>query len=209
MTHTLHRQGEPAGLCNDFVLLVMPARGINLEGSQEAMQQVWEIISHHSQGLSNFGNLTQGNSLRTNFQQLMKSTSRLAHAVFVQKEALKACVAELKAAALGPSVVISGLYDEIVDICRDLGVKPHTVNLSLGIHGRTEKLPPPPILEITTMCGHALVSAELVREKIESVARGELSPERAALQLSELCECGIFNPARAENLVRTLSTARK
>lgn len=204
MTHSLHRRGSPVELCRDYVVLVMPARGINLEGSEPTMQKVWEIISHHARGLANYGNLTEGNSHRISLEALQQGQTRLAHAVFTDRRALKDCLAELKEAELGPSVVISGLYEDSERLCEELGLKPHTVNLSLGVHGRTEKLPPAPVLEITTMCGHAMVAPGLVKLKVAELRRGETSLQEAAVELSRQCECGIFNPRRAEDLLRRL-----
>ena len=54
------------------------------------------------------------------------------------------------------------------------------------------------------MCGHGLVSARLVEELLKRVEKGELSTAEAALDLSARCECGIFNPFRAEKLIRKL-----
>jgi len=48
-----------------------------------------------------------------------------------------------------------GLMEEIFQCCRKAGLNPHSVDYSLGVHGRIEKLPSEEILEVTTMCGHA------------------------------------------------------
>jgi hypothetical protein len=37
---------------------------------------------------------------------------------------------------LGLSVTVSGLIEEIFDICKELGIKPHSINLSLGVWGK-------------------------------------------------------------------------
>lgn len=204
MTHTLHRRGDAAGLCRDFVVLVMPARGINLEGSEETMQTLWKVLSHHAGGMVNYGNLTDGNSHCVSLDTLQQARTRLAHAVFTDYSALKACLAELKTANLGPSVVLSGMYEATQRLCEELGIKPHTVNLSLGIHGRTEKLPSEPILEIITMCGHSMVAPSLVNHVVAEVRSGKTKLKDAALVLSRQCECGIFNPGRAEDVLRRL-----
>lgn len=207
MTHTLHRRGDSVELCQDFVVLVMPARGINLEGSEEAMQKLWEVISHHAGGLANYGNLTDGNSHCVSLDTLQHAKTRLAHAVFTDYPALKDCLAELKTANLGPSVVLSGMYEETQRLCEDLDITPHTVNLSLGVHGRIEKLPSEPILEIITMCGHAMVAPTLVNHMVTEVRRSKTTLKDAALVLSRQCECGIFNPKRAEDVLRRLVEA--
>ena len=56
VTHTLHRRGDVESLHEDYVLLFMPAKGINFDESEERMKQIWEVISHYKENLVNFGN---------------------------------------------------------------------------------------------------------------------------------------------------------
>ena len=72
---------------------------------------------------------------------------------------------------------------------------------SLGVWGKTELLPSKEVLEITTMCGHAMVAANLVEKIIEDIKKGKTTPEKAAKKLAKPCECGIFNPTRAAELL--------
>lgn len=204
MTHTLHRTGNKESLLEDFVLLVMPAKGITYDGSEEKMRQIWEVISHYKDRLVNFGNLKDGNSHLTNLDVLTKTTSRIAHAVFKDRETLKACLKELKDRDFGISVVVSGLCEEVEDLCSEVGLFPHTVQHSLGVYGKTELLPGEQVLEITTMCGHALVSPYLVEAMVKMIEEGKASYEEAARELSKRCECGIFNPYRAAKLLRRI-----
>ena len=201
MTHTLHRKGDRESLGEDYVLLVMPAKGVNFAGSEEKMRQIWEVISHHRERIVNFGNLKDGNSHRTRLEAFQKTTSRIAHAVFKDRETLKACLKELKDRDFGISVVVSGLHDEVDKLSREIGLSPHTVQYSLGIYGKTELLPDEKVLEITTMCGHALVSPYLVEELVDRISSGKVTCKEAAKELSSRCECGIFNPHRAEKLL--------
>lgn len=205
MTHSLHRMGDRDSLCQDFVLLAVPARGINLDGSQDKMRQIWGLISHHGEGLVNYGNLTEGNSHRAGLERFKEVNSRMIHAVFKEPEALKACLKELEEADLGISIVVSGLEEEIHKICEEIGITPHTANFSLGFHGKTEKLPSQPVLEIITMCGHALVSKNLVGKMVEDIRDGRRTPAQAAVELSRHCECGIFNPYRAQQLLEHMA----
>jgi hypothetical protein len=62
------------------------------------------------------------------------------HAVFSERASLEGALKEIKDAELGISVVVSGLFDEVFDICRRMSTGPHTVNLSLGIMGKSELL---------------------------------------------------------------------
>jgi hypothetical protein len=108
---------------------------------------------------------------------------------------------ELKEADLGLSVVVSGIY-KTVDECLEIAeLKHHTANFSLGIWGKTEKLPEEEILEITTMCGHGMIATNLVRAMIEEVSAGRKTPDEAARLLAPNCTCGIFNPSRTARLL--------
>ena len=104
-------------------------------------------------------------------------------------------------------MVISGLYDEAESICSELGIAPpHTVEHSLGTHGRTDKLPDENTLEIVTMCGHAMVSPNLVPHLLGEIEAGKKTFEEAADILSERCDCGIFNPYRAVKILRKMAS---
>jgi hypothetical protein len=205
MTHTLHRRGDPQSLHKDFILLAMTARGINREGSGPQTRKIWEVISRYRKGLVNYGNLSLGNSHTTSLEELMKADSVILHAVFSDLQILRACLLDLKQADIGISIVVSGLYDEVQKICNEIGLRLHTVNFSLGIHGRTEKLPPEPVLEIMTMCGHAMVSGNLVEQTIKDIRAGKMTYAEGATELSRMCVCGIFNPPRAEEILRRLA----
>lgn len=209
MTHTLHRRGKVEDLKEDFVLLIRIARGINQEGSEEKMRQIWEVISHYEKDLVNFGNHNpdwHGPELY-NLEALKKANSRIIHVVFKDREPLRACLGELKERDFGISTVVSGLYEETRKICTEIGLSPHTVNHSLGIHGKTERLPKEEVLEMNTMCGHAMVSHNLIRHVAEKVKRGEMTSKEAAKKLARMCDCGIFNTYRAEKLLSKLAMA--
>jgi hypothetical protein len=182
----------------------MAARGFTYEDSERKMQKVWGVLARFRDRIVNYGNVTKGNRQQVTFEELQTVQSRLIHAVFADRETLQECLRDLAAADVGVSVVVSGLYDEVLDACEESGLTPHTVNLSLGIHGRTDRLPAPEVLEITTMCGHAMISAALVRKVLEDVEIGRSSAEEAARELSRLCVCGIFNPERAEAVLQKL-----
>jgi hypothetical protein len=205
MTHTLHRTGDKESLHGDYILLAMTARGINREGSGEKTRNLWKVISRYRDGLANYGNLSHGNSHTTTLEELMEVDSILLHAVFRDLETLKACLKDIKHSDIGISIVVSGLYDEVKKVCDEIGLQPHTVNLSLGVHGRTEELPSEPVLEIMTMCGHAMVSSRLVEETIAAVRAGRMTYSEGATALSRMCVCGIFNPSRAEEILRRIA----
>ena len=52
------------------------------------------------------------------------------------------------------------------------------------------------------MCGHGVVSPNLVRETIRRVRKKEVSEWEGSLTLAEPCACGIFNPYRCAELLR-------
>jgi len=68
MTHTLHRRGDIDSLEEDYILIIYPARGVNLDGSEEKMKQIWDVISHYERELVNFGNMDNGNSHQTSIE---------------------------------------------------------------------------------------------------------------------------------------------
>lgn len=208
MTHTLHRRGKREDLCEDFVLLIRISRGINQEGSEDKMRRIWEILSRYETDLVNFGNHNPnwGEGELYDMEALQKADSRIIHAVFKDRDKLKDCLKEIKDGDFGISVVVSGLYEETKKICTEIGLSPHTVNNSLGSHGRTELLPEGEVLEINTMCGHAMVSSNLIRHLVKEIDEGKTTCQSAAKKLSRMCDCGIFNTYRAEKLLSKITS---
>jgi hypothetical protein len=129
----------------------------------------------------------------------------IGHAVFKEQATLTKFLRELKETDLGLSTVVSGLYDEVKGCCGSLGVKLHTVEHSLGVHGNTKKLPPENVLEIHTMCGHAMVAPNLIKAMAEEVKIGKKTAEAAADELARHCACGVFNPYRAAKLLKKMA----
>jgi hypothetical protein len=208
MTHTLHRRGEVADLHEDYVMLIRTARGFNDQGSEKKMQGIWEVISHYKEDLVNFGNHNpnwDGGELY-NIEALKKAKSRIIHAVFKDRDKLTACLKEIKERDFGISVVISALCEETNKICSEVGISPHTINYSLGIHGNMAQLPEEDVLEIHTMCGHAMVSAHLIRHMVKEINKGNITCKDAAKKLSRMCDCGIFNTYRAEKLLSKMTS---
>jgi hypothetical protein len=207
MTHTLHRQGSVEDLHEDYVLLLRTSRFVNHEGSERTMQQIWEVISHYKDDLVNFGNHNpnwDGGELY-DLEALQKDRSRIIHAVFKDRERIKACLQEIKERDFGISTVVSGLCGETEKICTEIGIVPHTVNYSLGIHGNTRRVPQGEVLEIHTMCGHSMVAAGLINHMTEQIRKGKTTCRKAAKKLSRMCDCGIFNTYRAEKLHRKMT----
>ena len=206
MTHTLHREGDLQNLREDYVLICYPTRGINSEGSNEKFRQIWEVVSHYGNRLANFGNMDNGTSLKIRLDDMIRSKKhRVVHAVFKDRETLKACLQEIKDRDFGMSVVVSGLYDEVEKICREIGLSPHTVNQSLGVHGKKENLPGKDVLEIITMCGHMMISKNLIAKMVKDIRKGKITPRDGAVEISKRCECGIVNTDKAENVLKKMA----
>ena len=208
MTHSLHRQGAVEDLHEDFIMLFLLSR-IKPRGTLETIRQIWEVLSRYEHHLVNFGtpNPNRDGGELHNLEQLKTSAdSRMIMAVFKDREALTNCLKEIKERNFGISLVISGLYKEVGKTCAETGLSPHTVNLSLGIHGNTKKLPDKNVLEVHTMCGHAMVSSRLILHMVEQIKKGRTTCEKAAKELSRMCDCGIFNTYRAEKILRRMTT---
>ena len=129
----------------------------------------------------------------------------VVHAVFNDLEKVTAALKELKAAGLGLSVVVSGLFDKVNDCCKKAGVTPHTVNNTLGRWGRTDRLPPQDVLELNTMCGHGMVTVKLIEDTAAKVKNGEMTAEQGAERMFKPCMCGIFNADRAAGLIKAMA----
>ena len=206
MTHTLHRFGrERKYLEGDFVVLVMPSKDINHEGSGPKLRRFLEMALET--GAIKIGDCRKGNEYHQGgIDQVLENVEDRAvvHAVFSDIQSLKRLLAELKEADLGMSVVVSGLFDRVEQCCRELGLEKHTVNQSLGRWGRTGRLPPDTILEINAMCGHGMVTTNLIEEVVEQLKAGDCTPEEGAERLFRPCMCGIFNPHRAAEFLKAL-----
>ena len=212
MTHTLHRVGDRESLERDYVVYMLAAKGINDKGSAAKLKKFLDICAQYNP--VNIGCLypdpelggkgyLRGHTFEETKDSVIDYTS--AHAVYADKEMVKKVLRELREADLGLSVVVSGIFDEIFECCREAGLTPHTVNMALGIWGKTELLPPRKILDVITMCGHGMVSKHLLDALVKRVRKGRVTAEEAAKTLGANCVCGVFNPARAAELIRELA----
>lgn len=208
MTHTLHRQGTEESLKNDYVLLVMSCRGYNDEGAAPKLVKALEILSRFNPvnmgDMKTGGIYTRGFTYRTMVDKVTDTS--IFHAVYTDLETVREVLMALKEADLGMSVVVSGLYGEVSKAAEKAGLRPHTVNISLGIWGRTDLLPKDPeVVEIMTMCGHSMISKNLIYKLASDIRRGKTVPEEAARTMAKCCTCGIFNLKRAAGIIELLS----
>jgi hypothetical protein len=206
MTNTLHRQGKTENLKKDFVVFMTAAPGINREGSAPKLQEFMRICERYHP--INMGNVKRGNIYKDDveIQKFIASLSEGAGttAVFTDLDTVQKVIEELIQADLGISINISGLLDEVQQCCRKAGITRHSAEHSLGFWGARERLPEREVLEINTLCGHGMISFNFIRKMIEYVKLRRLSPKKAARIMAKSCECGAFNPLRAEELLENI-----
>jgi len=221
MTHSLHRLGDHASLEKDYVVFALTAAGVygkdlgHSVGSAAKKERFFDIVaSYHPVNMSVSPTqdrrrlaLAAGYTLEQLREGICDKSE--IYSVFKDLDSVKKILKELKKKDLGLSIVVSGLFDEIFGCCKEESISPHTVNMSAGILGKRSSLPGTKILEITTMCGHSLVSSRLAKHLIEKVKRKQMSSEAAARVLAKQCVCGIFNTARAAELIEFAGTAVK
>lgn len=204
MSHSLHRYGTEENLQNDYTFYARASRWVNREGCGPKLRKILDIVL--SEKPVNYGSSQAGKSVKAGLDPKEYATTLdNAYGVaccFSNKEAIKRILIKLKEADTGISIVTGGLIDEIVEIAEAVDLKPHTAFLSLGIHGKKALLPEEQVLELTTMCGHGLVSAKLTEAVLKKVAAGKITPEEGAHLLAQPCPCGIFNTDRCEELLK-------
>jgi len=206
MTHTLHREGTEENLKDDFLLLVSMTEGINNEGASESMKKMAEII--FKIGPANYGCYEVKKNIFTGLtlEEVKKATEKRCRirCVFDSKEKFKEVIRKIVSLNSGLSIAISGSLRELNKILKELNIKPHSINISMGTYGLIEKLPDKNIREITSMCGHGLLSPELVKDMIIKIIKGKISIKKASIELSKPCVCGIVNPDRTYKLLKKL-----
>jgi len=204
MTHTLHRSGDVESLKSDYVVLALPAQGFNNEGSAPKMRKILKIILNHNP--VNFGDMRTGNYFRKGKKPILDNTqdNSIVHGVFTNRKDLEECIAEIKEADLGISTVVTGLFDDVWDSVKKVGLTPHSINLSLGIWGKKELLPEQEVLDITTQCGHHCIAPNLVKKLANDVKKDKICIEEAARVIARQCVCGVANPLRTEKILEQL-----
>ncbi len=198
MTHTLHRHGADDNLERDFVVLTLENRARVAPSRRERLEarfpRVYGLLKRvfFGLGLDRFLNRAglPGGDAGLDWTKVCHS-----------RDELRAHLERLRRADTGRSVVVSGVFEAVNACLSDLDLRPHTVQYSLGCFGRTERLPREETLEITTLCGHHLVSPRLVEKLARDVDAGDATREEAAAAMGDLCLCRIFNERRAAELL--------
>lgn len=206
MTHSLHRLGTVESLENDFVFLITPAAGINDRGALDKLLEVLDYIE--DLGPDNIGDFFSGtvhaghsfDDIRAGLKRAQVPRIRCC---FDDAQKVRKLLGFVKDKDYGLSVTVSGLVDSIRTMTDELSIEPHSINLSMGVYGRTDRLPVSShVMEIVSMCGHGMISPQLVESLVSDIASGRLSPEDAAKSLAHPCICGIFNTQRAAHILR-------
>ncbi len=203
MSHSLHRQGTDESLKKDFVMYARTSRRVNREGGGPKLNQIFDLTL--SEKPVNFGASIYGKNLMSGldiaeFKVILEKNVGFI-CCFSDREAMKRTLKKIKEAEIGISIVVSGMIDEVFAMAKELGLKPHTAFLSLGIYGNKKLLPDEKVLEITTMCGHGLVATKLTKSIREKVKAGKITAAEGARLLAQPCPCGIVNTDRcAERL---------
>ena len=215
MTHTLHRDGDAASFGDDYILLAIPAKGHNDEGAVEKLRTFLRICAAHKPVNMGNGDLgayhpspDSGANPAPDYEKVIASVAKpnSVAAEFDSQEKLEAALREIVKADLGISINLSNSVEAAHQCCRETGIKRHSVEYSLGFMDRHNHLPNSQVLELSTMCGHGMVSHNLVEKMIAYVKENERTPEEAAAYLACFCPCGVYNPARAKRLLEEART---
>jgi hypothetical protein len=231
MTNTLHRYSDhyaverPRGVPpveNDYIVFAMASRNLNDDNLVEKYQTFSRLALRHNP--VNVGDATKGglhrpeprlNPLahwkrdrRPDPERLIRDIDghTVMAAVFETFADTAAFVRDLQAADLGVSINISAPMALAKRCCQEVGIRRHSVEYSLGFQGRVDRLPDKTVIEISTMCGHGMVSHNLVKKLLDWIKEGRRTPQEATTCLARFCLCGVFNTARAAELFERART---
>jgi len=114
---------------------------------------------------------------------------------------------DIKDEDMGISIIVTGLVDSVNCCSKEAGLKRHSINYSLGIWGDKSKLPDEKYLGITTMCGHAMISFNLVKKLIEDIKKENVIPSGSPAEVNpinigilEQLQNGVMVPSNAPNI---------
>lgn len=189
MTHTLHRTGSAESFKDDIIVMMMSSKGINNIGAAPKFRRFCEMALEH--GAVKLGEPHCGNEYNQGgVDKLLASFSDrsiLPHAIFTDADRAARFLQAVKEVDFGLSIIVTGAFDTVEEICRRVGLERNSINQSLGFWGRTDKLPPPEILEINTMCGHGMASVGLIQDVIKDIKEGTCTPEEGGERLFRPC----------------------
>ena len=206
MTNTLHRRGSRESLQGDYVVFATTAGGYNREGSAEKLRTFMRIALKHNP--VNISDSKQGVKHEKDLNETIENMtdSSGAACTFDNLDSVRDMLLDLKEADLGISINVSGLLDEVDECCKGIGINRHSIEHSLGISGQIDRLPNRDILELNTLCGHGMISFNLIKRMIDLVKLDKLTPKQAAEYMAKPCVCGAFNPKRAEMILEKVKS---
>ncbi|HEX2987427.1 MAG TPA: hypothetical protein VHS06_04570 [Chloroflexota bacterium] len=216
MTHTLHRQGPVETLEKDYCVLALVARQFDLANDErkasavKRLQGICETMAKY--GPANLGSLYVKNGTYSHDMSAEEIRAGLKPNGFVlcvysDQNKFRDCLAELKEKDYGISITVSGLIGRVFGTCEEVGLMPHTISYSLGVWGKKSLLPKMELLEISSMCGHAMTSPNLVNNAIQDIKAGRTTAQAAAKAIARPCACGCFNTDRAADLLQKAASA--
>lgn len=205
MTHTSQRRGlSPDSPGQEMVVLaIIPVEYDEMEGIHDAFSDLAERMLAHQPDNCLFGEAMPGVARAFN----------VITAVYSELQKVQGLIEEIKGDWLANnrekgypiSIVLSGLFGDVRECCRNTGCKEDTFLHSLGYYGDVRGLPTEDELELMTMCGHGLVGAKRVRDLIQRVTEDRLTAQEAAEDLAEPCVCGIVHKKRAAEIFLRLA----
>jgi hypothetical protein len=227
MTNTLHRysahyapdraaEGD-APVTDDWIVFAMATKGLNDDDLVAKCRRFLELALEHEP--VNIGDATHGGWLRPQRDLTPASHWSREHrpdpaavlrgvdgpttvaAVFDTFEKMRGFVEALAKADLGVSINIASPMNGAHRCCKETGLVRHSVEYSIGFRGRLDALPDASTLELSTMCGHGMVSAAFARKMLDWVKENRRTPAEAAAYMARFCSCGVFNTCRAERLL--------
>jgi hypothetical protein len=222
MTNTLHRYGSRQSLADDYIVFAIPARGRNDQNAVEKQRRFLELASKHNP--VNLGDASHGGIFHPSknlnpvvhwrrpeppdFDAVIRSVScpSTVAAVFDNENDVVAFLIDLRQADLGLSINISAQLDKAQECARRAGLERHSVEYSLGFFGQTDRMASRETLELSTMCGHGMLSSSFVQKLVDWVKQGRRTPRQASAAMARFCSCGVFNPSRACRLLEEIKT---
>ena len=210
MTHSLHRRGKPEELKEDYIILVTAAANINNEGAIPKIAKVLDVL--WDIGPTNIGSNETGKILSGVTKEIIRenlSKVPRIRCLYNSKEKTWRAIKEIKELDLGMSVTLQGPIEDILEMSEKFDINPHSINYSLDIWGKKEKLPDEEILQFTTMCGHGLIAENLVKDITDKVKKGKMTPEAGAKKMGAPCVCGFYNPERSLKILKEMCETEK
>lgn len=204
MTHSLHRLGNLLSLQSEFIVLTF-GHSRRSKRTFESRKATFQKKNPGTYKIAKKGyKFLKIDRIINKIKDIKNRDKHVGPYVIKTKEELYQCLKKMKRAKNGRSVVVSGIIDDIDNCLKKLDLRMHTVQYSLGYFGKTELLPDSNILEMTTMCGHHMVSPKLVKKLAGDVKRGKLTSQEASKSMEKLCVCKIFNKDRATDMLERM-----